>query len=173
MNRASQANISRPEGIDRSARLALAQAISLYPMQVDDLPEVEAIELAVYPHPWRLENFQDSLTSGYQCWVARDACGVMVGYFLLMRAPDETHLLNITVAPALQGRGIGRQLLDHACMLTRSFAVPAVLLEVRPSNPQAIAVYRHIGFEQIGIRKGYYPAANQQREDAIVMRLAL
>lgn len=143
------------------------------PMRETDLLAVEAIERQVYPHPWSLANFADSLVSGYQCWVVRDAASALAGYFLVMLAPDEAHLLNITVAPACQGRGLGRLMLERIFVIARSHGAPAVLLEVRPSNPHALAVYRHVGFRQIGLRKGYYPAADRQREDAIVMRLDL
>ncbi len=143
------------------------------PMRQADLLAVEAIERQVYAHPWSLGNFGDSLVSGYQCWVVRDAAAMLAGYFLVMLAPDEAHLLNITVVPAYQGRGLGRLMLERVGVISRSHAAPAVLLEVRPSNPHALAVYRHMGFRQIGLRKGYYPAADQQREDAIVMRLDL
>ncbi|GAC1408030.1 MAG: ribosomal protein S18-alanine N-acetyltransferase [Burkholderiaceae bacterium] len=142
-------------------------------MQVADLASVEAIERAVYAYPWSMTNFCDSIASGYDCWVARNRAGVLAGYFLLMVAPDEVHLLNITVSPALHGRGIGRLLLERACMIGRAKSAPAMLLEVRPSNAHALAVYRHVGFTQIGIRKHYYPGKDGQREDALVMRLAL
>lgn len=148
-------------------------AFVFHPMRRDDLAEVDVLEHVVYSHPWTRGNFQDSLDSGYQCWLVRDTDGKLAGYFLLMMLPDEAHLLNITVAPAWQGRGLGRVLLDRVFQIARGFALPAVLLEVRPSNPHALAVYRHIGFRQIGIRKNYYPAASGQREDAIVMRLPL
>lgn len=138
-----------------------------------DLPEVEAIERDVYEHPWTMGNFIDSLASGYETRVLRDGAGVVAGYFLLLLAPDEAHLLNITVRRAFQGRGIGRLLLDQACSIARARAATVMLLEVRPSNPHALAVYRHVGFRQIGLRKAYYPAADRQREDAIVMQLAL
>jgi len=148
-------------------------SVTFSPIRIDDLVCIEAMERKVYEHPWTLGNFQDSLASGYQCWLVRDAIGTLVGYFLLMLAPDEGHLLNITVLPVMQGKGFGRHLLEHAMMISRTHGAPAVLLEVRPSNPRALAVYRHMGFKQIGIRKRYYPSADQQREDAIVMRLAL
>jgi len=130
------------------------------PMRANDVDEVSRVEEDAYPFPWTRGNFLDSLASGYLAWVAREADGRLAGYFLLMPAVDDMHLLNITVRPDLQGRGIGRQLL-------------AVLLEVRPSNQNALSVYRHAGFRQIGVRKNYYPAAGQSREDAIVMRLEL
>lgn len=143
------------------------------PMRESDLAAIDAVEQTVYEHPWTLGNFQDSLASGYQCWVARDAAGSLLGYFLMMLAPDDAHLLNITVVPQFQGRGFGRLMLDKVCQIARQHGAAAILLEVRPSNPHALAVYHHVGFRQIGIRKNYYPAAKLQREDAIVMRLAL
>ena len=157
----------------RAASSDAAFAFVFHPMRRDDLPEVGGLEQLVYSHPWTQGNFQDSLDSGYQCWLARDTGGKLAGYFLLMMMPDEAHLLNITVSPAWQGRGLGRILLERAFQIARNFSAPAVLLEVRPSNPHALAVYRHVGFRQIGIRKNYYPAAEGRREDAIVMRLPL
>ena len=152
---------------------AAAEQFAFARMQPADLCAVEAIERQLYAYPWSMANFDDSLASGYQCWVARDAAATLVGYFLVMLAPDEAHLLNITIAPAWQGRGLARLMLDRISAIARGHAAPAVLLEVRPSNPHALAVYRHVGFRQIGLRKRYYPAADQQREDAIVMRLDL
>ncbi len=148
---------------------------SLYfmPMQVNDLPEVLEIENDIYPYPWTRGNFLDSLYSGYEAWTLREPSGVLVGYFLLMLAVDETHLLNISVRRDLHGRGIGRMQLDKVASLAREHGMHSVLLEVRPSNQRALAVYQRYGFVQIGQRKGYYPAQNNTREDAIVMRFQL
>ncbi len=148
-------------------------ALTVAPMRANDVDEVARIEIDAYPFPWTRGNFFDSLASGYLARVAKDADGRIAGYFLLMPAVDDMHLLNITVRPDLQGRGIGRRLLNEIGALTREAGIDAVLLEVRPSNTQALAVYRHVGFLQIGLRKNYYPAACQAREDAIVMRLTL
>lgn len=142
-------------------------------MQVDDLDEVLAIENDVYPFPWTRGNFLDSLYSGYETWTVRSASGELFGYFLLMPAVDDAHLLNITVRRDLHGRGVGRMQLDKVAALARDKGMTSVLLEVRPSNHRALAIYRRYGFEQIGYRKAYYPAAGNTREDAIVMRFML
>ena len=152
---------------------AYAGELRFAPMRANDIDEVARIEQDAYPFPWTRGNFLDSLASGYGAWVAREADGRIAGYFLLMDAVDDAHLLNITVRPDLQGQGIGRRLLDRVCLLAHASGTPAVLLEVRPSNRHALAVYRHVGFREIGQRKNYYPAAGQAREDAIVMRLSL
>lgn len=142
-------------------------------MNIRDVEEVVRIENDAYPFPWTRGNFLDSLANRYQAWVLREADERLAGYFLLMGAVDDVHLLNITVRPDLHGQGIGRYLLNKVCELAESAGIYRVLLEVRPSNQHALAVYRHAGFQMIGIRKKYYPAAGSSREDAIVMRLTL
>jgi ribosomal-protein-alanine N-acetyltransferase len=142
-------------------------------MQADDLADVVAIENDVYPFPWSRGNFLDSLYSGYETWTLRDASGFMLGYFLLMCAVDEGHLLNITVRRGLHGKGLGRMQLDKVMVLARERGMSSVLLEVRPSNHRALVVYQRYGFTRIGIRKSYYPASGNAREDAIVMRIEL
>ncbi|MEY3899232.1 MAG: ribosomal-protein-alanine N-acetyltransferase [Pseudomonadota bacterium] len=142
-------------------------------MNIRDVEEVVRIENDAYPFPWTRGNFLDSLANRYEAWVLREADERLAGYFLLMSAVDDVHLLNITVRPDLHGQGIGRYLLNKVCELAEAAGIYRVLLEVRPSNQHALAVYRHAGFQMIGIRKKYYPAAGSSREDAIVMRLTL
>lgn len=142
-------------------------------MQVSDLPEVLAIENDVYPHPWSRGNFLDSLYSGYEAWTLREPAGMLAGYFLVMLAVDEAHLLNISVRRDLHGKGVGRMQLDKIVEVVKEKGMTSILLEVRPSNLRALAVYKQYGFDQIGIRKGYYPAGDNTREDAIVMRFHL
>ena len=150
-----------------------AGRLAFAPMNVRDVEEVVRIENDAYPFPWTRGNFLDSLANRYQAWVLREADERLAGYFLLMSAVDDVHLLNITVRPDLHGQGIGRYLLNKVCELAEAAGIYRVLLEVRPSNQHALAVYRHAGFQMIGIRKKYYPAAGSSREDAIVMRLTL
>lgn len=145
----------------------------IVPMAPADIDEVVALERSVFPHPWSRANFVDSLASGYDAWVLRDAGGTLAGYFLLMYAVDEAHLLDVAVAAGRQRAGLGRYLLDQAAARARGQSMESVLLEVRPSNRRALEVYRKYGFVEIGRRKAYYPAHEGQREDAIVMRFVL
>ena len=150
-----------------------AAALRFAMMRAQDVEAVVAVENDAYPFPWTRGNFLDSLASRYEAWTLREADARLAGYFLLMHAVDETHLLNITVRPDLHGRGYGRMLLDKVIQLALDANMHSVLLEVRPSNEHALSVYRHCGFQPIGVRKQYYPAAGTSREDAIVMRLML
>jgi len=143
------------------------------PMQEQDIDDVLAVEQDVYPHPWTRQNFADSLKQEYQAWVLRDQSRELLGYFLIMAIVDEAHLLNVAVARKQHGKGLGRFLLNQSVACARGLGMESMLLEVRPSNTRALEIYRRYGFNEIGRRKGYYPAANQQREDAIVMRFAL
>ncbi len=143
------------------------------PMTMDDVDEVLALERSVYPYPWTRANFVDSLASGYHGWALRDERGALVGYFLLMSVVDEAHLLNVAVAGPRQGQGLGRYLLDKAAACARGLSAASILLEVRPSNTRALGIYARYGFAEIGRRRGYYPARDGQREDAIVMRYTL
>ena len=147
--------------------------LELRPMVMGDVDEVHALECSVFPHPWSRGNFVDSLVSGYDAWVLREPAGALAGYFLLMYALDEAHLLDVAVAAPLHGRGVGRYLLDRIAARARAQRMASILLEVRPSNTRALEVYRRYGYEEIGRRKGYYPAHEGRREDAIVMRYVL
>lgn len=155
------------------AESPLPASMSFSPIGVDDLDEVLLIEKDVYPYPWTRGNFLDSLYSGYEAWGLREPSGALTGYFLLMLAVDEAHLLNISVRRDLQGKGVGRMQLDKAAALAKEKGMSSILLEVRPSNQRALDVYQRYGFIRIGLRKAYYPAGNNMREDAIVMRFAL
>ncbi len=140
-------------------------------MRLADLDEVVELESSVYSHPWTRGNFADALAAGNSAWVVRQD-GVLLGYCVLMMAPDDAHLLNISVAAPAQGLGIGRGLLDWVDAQAAAHGLPSVLLEVRISNTRAIKIYERAGYVRIGMRRAYYPAVNG-REDAIVMRKTL
>lgn len=145
--------------------------VDILPMSVQDVEEVLRIEYKVYSHPWSRANFADSIASGYSCWVCR-VSGELVGYYVVMMAVDDAHLLNISVSEKQQGLGFGARLLRHAMSVARQAGASTLLLEVRPSNVKAVELYRHFGFAQIGVRRAYYPA-DGGREDALVMTHAL
>ena len=141
------------------------------PMREEELPAVLEIENAIYEHPWTRGNFADSLRAGYECWTYRiDAR--LLGYFVLIVAAGEAHLLNLSVAAESQRRGHGGALLTESIRIARQSGARNVYLEVRPSNRAAQALYARFGFRHIALRRGYYPAGTQ-REDALVFALPL
>jgi ribosomal-protein-alanine N-acetyltransferase len=149
----------------------LKDASDLTPMREEDLDAVMAIESAVYTHPWSRGNFADSLRAGYDCRTLRFG-GELLGYFVVMAAAGEAHLLNLSVAAAHQRRGIGSGLLREAAAIALARGARSLFLEVRPSNRGAQALYTRFGFRKVAVRRGYYPA-HTGREDALVLTLAL
>lgn len=141
------------------------------PMRENDLDAVIAIEQRAYPFPWTRGIFRDCLRADYPAWVLQLDGGV-IGYGVLSIAADEAHILNLCTDPDAQGRGHGRRLLRSLLQIARGRGVRRMFLEVRPSNPHAIALYHDEGFNEIGRRPRYYPAKDG-REDALVMAMEL
>ena len=127
--------------------------ISYRSMRTNDLLRVSEIERGVYSHPWTQGNFADSLAAGYDCTVL-EVNGCLCGYGILTVAAGEAHLLNVSIDAAWQGRGLGRGLVLHQIDLARSLGARILLLEVRPSNTVARALYESVGFERIAVRRG-------------------
>jgi ribosomal-protein-alanine N-acetyltransferase len=143
----------------------------IQPLTERELEAVVEIERTIYDFPWTLGNFRDSLAAGYSCWGFHSADG-LVGYAVMMLGANEAHLLNLSVAAPAQRRGLGGRLLEHLLRVARGYQARVVFLEVRPSNPAARRLYLRYGFQQVGLRKGYYPARGG-REDALLLSLAL
>ena len=146
--------------------------VALRPMVPADVPAVAAIEASVQEFPWTAGNFADGLKAGYSGWVAHRH-GKALGFSMTLFAPDLAHLLVLAVSPEAQREGVGSALIRHCEKEARVRNLPALLLEVRPSNAQALSFYRRHGFQQIAVRKEYYPATGGQRENALVMRKLL
>jgi len=140
-------------------------------MTPDDLDTVMLMEARAYPFPWTRKIFNDCLKHGYSCWIYEQD-GVLAGYVAAMFVLDEMHLLNICVDPGLQGKGLGSRLLQTLERVARGAKAETCFLEVRSSNFAAIRLYLNAGFNEIGLRKGYYPA-KCGREDAMVMAKTL
>lgn len=140
-------------------------------MQLTDLDVVMAIEPTIYPFPWSIGNFRDSLNTGYSCWVLEEA-QKMIGYVVLMLALDEAHILNISISRPAQGKGYGAALLNFIMQKAREHGALNIFLEVRVSNKVAINLYEKSGFNEMAIRPRYYPA-EYGREDAMLMGMAL
>ncbi|OJX34014.1 MAG: ribosomal-protein-alanine N-acetyltransferase [Burkholderiales bacterium 68-12] len=149
-----------------------AVPVWLEPLSLAQLDAVLAIEQQAHAHPWSRRHFTDALASGYRIDLLRGGDSVL-GYFVAMAGVDEAHLLNLTVAPAFQRQGWAQVLLDALALWARGLGLQWLWLEVRVGNERARQVYAAHGFQQVGVRKGYYPLAAGAREDAIVMSRAL
>ena len=156
--------------------------LSFLPMTVTDLDSVLAIESVSHIHPWTRGNFSDSLAAGHWAYCVRPQLSdavkgsyldpeILWAYCILFPAVDELHLLNITVSPKLRRLGIGVKMMNAIEGVAAQQNMPRIILEVRPSNESALKLYQRLGYEQIGIRKNYYPvdATSGLREDALVL----
>ncbi len=141
------------------------------PMREDDLPELVEMEQRIYAFPWTGGNFRDSIRAGYGCWIYRCE-GEFIGYCVFMVGAGEAHLLNLSIAEPYQRKGYGARLLQELLAAARRQGASLIFLEVRPSNEAGLRLYERFGFQRIGVRRGYYPAAGG-REDALILSLNL
>lgn len=140
-------------------------------MKTEDLSAIVLIEQENFTHPWTHGNFKDSLQAGHSAWVV-DLYDEIIAYAVLMLVLDEVHLLDISVKTSYQKQGVGRRLLEYLMETGRSHGGTNMFLEVRVSNTAAIALYEQMGFNEMGIRRNYYPSQHG-REDAVLMGIAL
>ena len=148
----------------------LRRPVAWRPLDERDLAYVAALERQIHAVPWTLGNFRDALASGYFALVGERE-GRIVAFGVLMLAPGEAQILNLSVAPDARREGLGRALLRRLVDAAARAGAEQCFLEVRVSNAPALALYAAEGFESIARRDDYYPAsATSPREDALVLR---
>ena len=141
-------------------------------MQLDDVPAVCVIEKAAQVVAWSEKAFRDCLAVGYDAWVL-EVEGISAAFALSYTKVRECHILNLAVAPQSQHQGYGKKLLAHVLEHAKQLNADMVFLEVRVSNQAAINLYRQFNFNEIGMRKDYYPSPNNGHEDALILALQL
>ena len=153
---------------------SLAERITWRPLAEEDLAYVAALEAQIHAAPWTPGNFRDALAAGY-CTSVGEREDRIIAYGVLMLAPGEAQLLNLSVVPDSRREGLGRMLLAQFVDDARRLGAEQMFLEVRVSNVAAIRLYETSGFAPIARRVSYYPPAPETgvREDALVMRRAL
>ena len=144
---------------------------ALRAMETADLKAVMAIERASYDSPWTEAIFRDCLRVGYHCCVYDSESGLL-GYGIMSVTAGECHLLNICIHAQYRNYKLGTRLIEYLLALARRKNAGIALLEVRVSNDSAYRLYTRLGFNEIGLRKHYYPTQNG-REDALILALDL
>ena len=140
--------------------------LSFRRMDVGDIDTVMLVENQVYEYPWTSGIFSDCIRVGYECWLALMEEEV-IAHAVISVAAGESHILNISIDPKHQNKGIGRQFIEYLIGIAKSKRASVIMLEVRPSNVRAINCYNAAGFNEIGCRKNYYPALDG-KEDALL-----
>ena len=151
--------------------LQSAPDVVIRPMTEMDVVGVVALERGSYQFPWSEGIFRDCLRVGYICRVVMSG-NRLIGYGVMSVGAGEAHVLNLCIDMAFRCQGIGRRLLDYLIDRGAVAGMSEAFLEVRPSNTAAIRLYLSLGFDQVGMRRGYYQAVGG-REDAAVLKLAL
>ncbi len=141
--------------------------VAIRSMQHDDLAIISDIERRSYEFPWSHGVFRDCLLAGYQC-IVLERNGEVVGYGILSVAAGEAHILNLCVELSYRSMGYGERMLDEILFRARTSSVRDIFLEVRPSNENALALYRKKGFHKVANRPAYYQS-QKGREDADVL----
>ncbi len=151
--------------------LQSAPDVVIRPMTEADVGGVVALERASYQFPWSEGIFRDCLRVGYVCRVVTSA-NRLIGYGVMSVGAGEAHILNLCVDSGFRCQGIGRRMLAYLLDRGAAAGMTEAFLEVRPSNTAAIRLYLSLGFDQVGMRRGYYQAVGG-REDAAVLKLSL
>lgn len=140
-------------------------------MSLQDVSEIMKLEQQIYKHPWTEGIFRDCIRVGYYGWVYKINDAIRA-YGLISIAANEAHILNLGVDPAYQGKGLGKKMLIRLIETAELCHVKSLFLEVRASNDVAIHLYESSGFNQLGVRKEYYPG-DRTKEDALVFGIEL
>ncbi|MFT6984310.1 MAG: ribosomal-protein-alanine N-acetyltransferase [Psychromonas sp.] len=143
------------------------QALQILPMGFADIDRVYQIETQCHSHPWSKKLFLSNFGTRYFNHLLLEE-GDVVGYFVASSVAGEVTLMNIAIAPAQQGAGYGRILLQFLIDYAKQKDQQEIWLEVRSSNVAALALYNKLGFAELDRRKDYYPS-EKGREDAIIM----
>lgn len=140
-------------------------------IQQADLYAVYTVEQAAHTYPWSIEILSNCLKTDHQCWLWQlDA--QIIGHGIMLIGGGECSILNLCTHPAYQKRGFGQRMLLHLLNIGREYQADTAFLEVRKSNTAALKLYQRIGFNEIGIRRNYYPHS-QGRMDAIILAKTL
>lgn len=131
-----------------------------------DLEQVAEIEKEIFSIPWSLEAFRDSLALDHTMYLVAVFEEKIVGYCGMYHVFHEGEIVNVAVAPEYRKKRVAKSLLEFLFFESVKHEIDNFFLEVRESNEPAIRLYESFGFEQTGIRKGFY---EKPRENAIVM----
>ena len=137
-------------------------------MTAADVPSVAALEKLCFSDPWSASSIASELDNPLSLWLVWEEDGTAAAYLGVQRVPPQADVMNVAVSPALRRRGIARAL--FAELERRLPEIDELFLEVRASNSGAIALYRTLGFAQVGRRPNYYL---DPREDALILRKEL
>ncbi|SDB36553.1 ribosomal protein S18-alanine N-acetyltransferase [Eubacterium oxidoreducens] len=132
-----------------------------------DLDQIVMLENAIFKDNWTKQSFQAAMDMEDTLFLVAAEGMTVVGYALLYAAADEADITKVAVAPMQRRKGYGANLVMQLVVQGKTRGVHHYYLEVRDSNEPARAMYKRIGFEEVGTRKNYY---DEPKEDAVIMK---
>jgi ribosomal-protein-alanine N-acetyltransferase len=140
------------------------------PLEEQYIEPIHAMEQCRYAEPWSLGMFRQEMEKPFSYFYQLFLNDKLIGYGGFWLVVDEAHITKVTVDENYQGRGFGRALMEFLIQQCLQAGAVEIRLEVRESNTNARTLYSHLGFKEVGLRKGYYSKTN---EAAVVMWKAL
>jgi len=150
--------------------LSEQMALEYVRLQATHIPILLEIEQEAYPDPWTEGMFQQELGSHASYFFLAFRADIVVGYAGFWLVVDEAHITKVTVAAPFRGMGYGKDLMRFLFQKSKSLHAKTIRLEVRESNDAARRLYQNAGFQEVGLRRGYYAKTN---ESAVVMTRSL
>lgn len=148
--------------------------VTLAPLAAEHAPYAADVHAATFARPWTDGEIADLLhrsnVFGYAARPAQESGAALTGFVLVRLAADEAEVLTIAVSPDWQNYGVGRRLMDQVLAHAHRERLASIFLEVGDANKPALALYRRLGFVEVGDRPGYYRDGQGGRRRAIVMR---
>ncbi|MEE6031807.1 ribosomal protein S18-alanine N-acetyltransferase [Avibacterium paragallinarum] len=142
--------------------------VKISPIQSQDFDRLVEIEQQAHLVPWSLGTLKNNQGERYfNLKLEKDQR--IIGFAICQKVLDEATLFNLAIDPTYQGQGLGKQLLHSLIDELREQGILTLWLEVRQSNEIAQKLYLQCGFNEVDIRKNYYPTLDGGRENAVVM----
>ena len=139
-------------------------------MNESHVAQIAALERECFSDPWSESSIASELHSEWSLWLVDEEDGQVVAYVGSQSAPPDADVMNVAVAPSHRRQGRGEALMLALMDALRALSRESLSLEVRQSNAPALALYRRLGFVQVGKRPKYY---HNPVEDALILRKEL
>ena len=139
-------------------------------MNLGDVSAIAELEKQCFSDPWSENSIASEIENPLSYWLVAEVDGVVAGYVGSQTVLDASDMMNLAVSPDYRRQGVGQALVNALVEHLKQNKVIALLLEVRVSNAPAIALYKSLGFIQVGCRPKYY---HNPREDALILRKEL
>ena len=130
--------------------------MTIVPMEERHLDDLARLERLCFSRPWSRQDLKEELTNPAACFLVGEEAGEMLGYAGMHCAAGECYVDNVAVFPEARRQGVGRKLMEALLQAAAARGGEFLSLEVRPSNLEALALYRGLGFREVGRRRRFY-----------------